>query len=297
MATKLIEAFDGIFGGMHPQARAVHAKGVVLLGSFAPAPAAASLSRAVHLNGGIVPIIVRFSNFSGVPDAADAAPDANPRGMAIRFQLPNGITTDIVVHSYDGFPAATPEEFLGFLHAVAAPETMPAFAAIHPAAQAFLAAPKPIPASYATETYYGVNAFRFTNAARQSRYGRYRLVPVAGESDLTPEQAADKPKDFLVPELADRLANGPIQFRLIVQLAGAGDDVENGSIPWPLERPTVELGMLTLRTLAPAQKQAQQALRFRPTSLVGGIAPSKDPMLLARTYAYRASADRRSGSE
>ena len=297
MATKLVEGFDGVFGGTHPHARAVHAKGVVALGSFVPSPSAALLSRAAHLNGGTVPVIVRFSNFAGMPDAADGAPEANPRGMAIRFRLPSGVNTDIVAHSYNGFPAATPEEFLDFLHAVAAPGTMPEFAKTRPAVQAFLAAPKPTPASYATETYYGVNALRFTNAARLSRYGRYRLVPVADGSHLTAEQAAAQPKNFLVDELADRLAEHSVRFRLIVQLAGAGDDISNGSIPWPSERPIIELGTLTLRTLVPKQQQRQDALRFSPMNLVGGIGPSNDPMLLARTYAYRASADRRAGSE
>lgn len=297
IALQLVKSLDAIFGDMHLHSRAVHAKGVVVLGTFVPASSAASLSRAAHLNGSAVPVIVRFSNFAGIPDVADGAPESSPRGMAIRFKLPDGVDTDIVAHSYNGFPAATPEEFVGFLHAVAEPEAMAAFAKTRPAVQAFLAAPKPTPASYATEGYFGVNAFRFTNAAGLTRYGRYQLVPLAGESHLTPEQAARQPSGFLLEELATRLAGGPVDFRLIVQLAADGDKVGDGSIPWPPERPTAELGTITLRTLAPEQRQIQQALRFSPTSLVGGIAPSNDPMLLARTQAYRASAARRAGPE
>ena len=262
-----------------------------------PASSAAALTRAVHLNGAAVPVIVRFSNFAGIPDVADGASEASPRGMAIRFQLPDGIDTDIVAHSYNGFPAATPEEFVSFLHAVAKPDTLATFAQTRPAVQAFLAASKPTPASYATEAYFGVNAFRFTNAAGSSKYGRYRLIPMAGESHLTAEQAEGKPKGFLLDELATRLAGGPVGFRLVVQLAVDGDAIEDGSIPWPSERPAVELGTIALRTLAPEQPHIQQALRFVPTSLVSGIEPSKDPMLLARTQAYRVSAERRAGPE
>ena len=296
-ATQLVEGFDAVFGGMHPHARAVHTKGVVVQGAFVPSSSAASLSRAIHLNGGAIPVIVRFSNFAGVPDIADGAPEASPRGMAIRFQLPDGVDTDIVAHSYNGFPAATPDDFIGFLHAVAEPETLATFAKSRPAVQAFLAALKPTPASYATEHYFGVNAFRFTNTAGLSQYGRYQLIPMAGEHHLTPEQADQKPKSFLLDELAARLASGQVDFHLIVQLAADGDKISDGSLPWPADRPTVELGTITLRTLAPEQVQIQQMLRFQPTNLVGGIAPSEDPMLLARTQAYRVSAERRAGPE
>lgn len=293
---RLVAALDAVFAGPHPAARAVHAKGVLIEGSFVPAPGAASLSRAVHLNGGEVPVLVRFSNFAGVPGVADGEPEASPRGFALRFLLPDDVSTDIVAHSYNGFPAATPEEFLGFLHAVAAPATMPDFAAARPAVRAFLDAPKPAPASYATETYFGVNAFRFTDAGGTSRHGRYRVAPLAGEAHLPADDAARRPPDFLRDEMDARLNRGPIGFRLLVQLAGEGDAVADGSVPWPEERKLVELGVVTLRAPV-ADQQAQQELRFVPTNLVGGIAPSADPMLAARTKAYRVSADRRGAVE
>lgn len=96
---RLVAALDAVFAGPHPAARAVHAKGVLIEGSFVPAPGAASLSRAVHLNGGEVPVLVRFSNFAGVPGVADGAPEASPRGFALRFLLPDDVSTDIVAHS------------------------------------------------------------------------------------------------------------------------------------------------------------------------------------------------------
>lgn len=292
-----VAAFDAVFGGPHAAARAVHAKGVLLEGSFAPAPTAASLTRAVHLNGGELPILVRFSNFAGVPGVADGAPEASPRGFALRFLLPDDGSTDIVAHSYNGFPAATPDEFLGFLHAVAAPATMPDFAAARPAVRAFLDAPKPTPASYATETYFGVNAFRFTDASGASSYGRYRVAPLAGEAHLSVDEAARRPPDFLRDEIGARLVRGPVGFRLLVQVAAEGDAVADGSVPWPEERKMIELGVVTLRAPVANQQTTQQELRFMPTNLVGGIAPSADPMLAARTKTYRMSADRRGAVE
>ena len=177
---QIVSAFDALFAGPHDAKRAVHGNGVLLEGSFVPNPNAARLSRAVHLTGGPVPVLVRFSDFAAIPGLPNGAPEASPRGMAVRFLLPDGGDTDLVLHSYDGFPAATPDDFLSFLRSLQNPAARDAFAASHPAARSFLDAPKPTPTSYATEAYFGVNAFRFTNADGQSRYARYRVIPQAG---------------------------------------------------------------------------------------------------------------------
>jgi catalase len=47
---------------------------------------------------------VRFSNSTGLPHIPDNNPNANPRGLAIRFQLAEYVHTDRVSHSADGFP-------------------------------------------------------------------------------------------------------------------------------------------------------------------------------------------------
>ncbi|MDO9714383.1 catalase family peroxidase [Paracraurococcus lichenis] len=290
---QIVGAFDNLFAGPHEGRRAVHGNGIMLEGSFVPGPNAARLSRAVHLNGGPVPVLVRFSDFAAVPSLSNGAPEASPRGMAVRFMLPDGGDTDLVLHSYNGFPAATPDDFLAFLRSLPNSAVRDAFAARHPAARRFLDAPKPTPVSYATEAYFGVNAFRFTNAEGQSRYARYRVIPHAGQAYLSPSETEARAPDFLITELAGRLAHGRIRFTLVAQLAVEGDDVADGSVAWPSDRPTIELGTISLRAFAQEGDAAQRALRFVPTNLVGGIAPGPDPMLAARTQAYRVSADRR----
>ena len=74
--------------------------------------------------------------------------------MATRFHLAEHVHTDIIAHSFNGFPARTGEELLEFFQAVAAsgpgaptPPPIVAFLAAHPAAKAFVEAPKPIPSS------------------------------------------------------------------------------------------------------------------------------------------------------
>ena len=80
--------------GVHPGHRAAHAKGVLCAAAFTPDPGAVTISRAPHFQGSGVRAHVRFSNGSGDPAAADAARDG--RGMACKFYLDDGATTDLV---------------------------------------------------------------------------------------------------------------------------------------------------------------------------------------------------------
>ncbi|MBV8353287.1 MAG: catalase, partial [Verrucomicrobia bacterium] len=180
LSQDLIKEFDTIFG-LHPGFRPAHARGIMLTGTFSPDPGAASLTRAPHIARESTPVTVRFSNSTGIPLLPDNDPNANPRGLAIRFNLAEHVHTDIVSHSTDGFPTRNGQEFLEFLRAVAAsdpskpsPSPIEAFLGTHPAALAFVQAPKPSPASFAKESYFGVSALRFTNGNGVSRYGRYR---------------------------------------------------------------------------------------------------------------------------
>ena len=110
-----VDALKSAFGKQTTQ-RAAHAKGVVLLGKFVPSAEAASVSKALHFKHE-VPVTVRFSANSGMPKIADADPRA---AVAIKFRLPDGSDTDLVTHSYNGFPAKNPEEFQQFFLALPA---------------------------------------------------------------------------------------------------------------------------------------------------------------------------------
>src|SRR5579863_8900239 len=116
LSEELLKQFDSIFG-MHPGFRPAHAKGMMLMGTFAPAPGATGLTRAPHVQKKSTPVTVRFSNSTGLPLIPDNNPNANPRGIAIRFHLAERVHTDIVGHSTDGFPTRTGGEFLEFLRA------------------------------------------------------------------------------------------------------------------------------------------------------------------------------------
>jgi catalase len=133
---QVVDALNKAFG-THPGFRANHAKGVVVEGSFTASSEAAALSRAVLFNGSAIPVTVRFSDSTGVPNLPDGAPPANPHGMAIKYHLPNGGETDMVINSLKFFPVATGAEFRD----------------------------------------YGIDAFVLVNKAGGKQAVRYRMVP------------------------------------------------------------------------------------------------------------------------
>jgi catalase len=88
-----------------------------------------------------------------------------------------------------------------------------------------------------------------------------------------------------------------VSFHLWAQLAAPGDDVTNGSLPWPQDRAKIALGMLRVSALADENDDAIRTLFFTPMNLVPGISTSGDPLLAARTRAYAESYRRRTDGE
>lgn len=299
LANDLLQQFDRIFGE-HPGFRPAHAKGFMLSGIFTPTPEAKSLSKAPHFTRQSTPVTVRFSNSTGLPLVPDNDPNANPRGMAIRFHIGDRVHTDIVSHSTDGFPTHTGDEFLGFLRALAAsapgtpsPTPIEQFLGSHPTALAFVQTPKPASSSFARESYYGVTAMHFLAEDGAGHYGRYRILPEAGNEHLDEAATAKKEANYLFDELKDRIADGEIHFRIFVQIAEEGDEVNNATIHWPEERKLIEIGTLALTGPVPDNALEQKNIIFDPIPRVEGIDPSDDPLLELRAAVYLLSGRRR----
>ena len=223
---------------------------------------------------------------------------ASPRGIAIRFYLADHVHTDIVAQSHNGFPVRTGEEFLAFLRARVAfgqgqEGPFGAFLACHPRAKQFVEAPKPIPSSFARESFFAVTAFRFTNQDGQSRYGRLRIHPEGGNEHLSDADAATRSANFLVDEIGQRLSQGPVKFGIDVQLAEEGDDVADASVVWPDNRPTVEFGTITLTAHVNDAEPEMHKIIFDPIPRVDGIDPSADPLIEVRSEIYLLSGRRR----
>jgi catalase len=301
LAKEVVQAFDKVNGGVHAGHRPAHAKGVLAAGTFAPTPEAAALSRAPHFHAASTPVTVRFSDFAGVPMVADNDGNhASPRGCATRFHLGEHVHTDIVAHSADGFPTRTAQEFLEFLNAVGAsgpeaphPNPIEQFLGSHPKALAFVQMPKPIPTSFARETYFSVTAYKFIDAAGVVRHVRYRVLPDAGNEYLSAEGAAAKGPNFLMEELVARLAAGPIKMNVWVQIAADGDIVDDATEHWPAERAQVLLGVVTLTRPVPNDDAEGRRIIFDPIPRVEGIEPSADPLLEPRADVYVMTGKRR----
>jgi catalase len=299
LAEELLQEFDQLFG-LHPGFRPAHAKGLMLSGTFTPSAGATALTRAPHITRPSTPVTARFSNSTGVPLIPDNSPDANPRGFAIRFNLAEHVHTDIVSHSTDGFPTRDGKEFLEFLKAVAAsgadvpvPKPVELFLGSHPAALAFVQAPKPFPTSLARETYFGVTAFAFTNSAGQTRFGRYRIVPEAGNDYLKDAQVPDIGENYHYVEISRRIAREPIRFKLHVQLAAPDDVTDDATVHWPESRELFDLGAIELTAVLSDTLTQQKHIIFDPIPRVDGIAPSADPLLELRAAIYLLSGRRR----
>lgn len=299
VAEQTVNTLNKIWG-VHPGFRANHAKGKVVEGSFTPTADGTGFSTAILFQGKPTGVTVRFSDSGGLPTLPDGAKVANPHGMAIKFHLSDGSDMDIVANSLKFFPVATGQDFLALLQAVSAsPPTAPkptkldAFFASHPAApKAF--ATVATPSSFARETYYGIDAFIFVDAAGKRHPFRFEIVPTAGNDYLGAADAAKAAPNYLMDEISQRVTKAPVSFDLMAQLANDGDQTKDPTMPWGADRKLVKLGTLSLTTADPDSAATEKKLLFLPSNLTDGIEMSDDPLVDARNQAYGVSFGRRS---
>ena len=141
--------------------------------------------------------------------------------------------------------------------------------------------------------YNSIHAFRWTAPDGTERWVRYRFEPEAGESSLPPEEAKQRGRDYLREEI---LSRDSAAFRLVVVIAGDGDDANDPTVAWPEDRERVEVGRLELAGPDTEREQGDDILVFDPTRVTEGIALSDDQILRFRPRAYAASVTRRSGA-
>jgi catalase len=292
-----IDVINAQFGS-HARTRALHAKGTWLRGTFTATEAARGLSRAAHLQGEPIPVLARLSNGGGDPGVPDYKPDV--RGLAVKFELPDGSRTDLVSQSVPRFFSHDPEEFLDFIRANtgrAAAWNLPKFLATHPKALRSLpanaAALRP-PPSFANVRFYGVHAFKWSDADGGSRFVRCDWRPDAGNERLGMRAAKALGRDYLREDLEQRLAAGAhARWILDVQIADPSDVVDDPSVHWPSSRQRVFCGTLALTEIVADPETDGNVVVFDPSRLTDGIEMSADPVLQFRPKAYSASVDRR----
>lgn len=301
LAERMVDAMNAIHG-VHQGSRAVHAKGSCCRGTFVASSDAVDICRAEHLQGSEIPVTVRLSSGSGKPTRADGARDE--RGMAVKFHLPGGETTDMVSLTLPVFFVKTPEDFLEFLEAQRPdPDTgkpnmdrIGAFIDEHPETQTatMFVMMNESPASFAGCTFNGIHAFRMTAPDGTTRFVRYSWAPALEPATLSDPETRALGRDYLHEELEQRLATEPIRFALHLQIGEAGDDPIDPTTPWPPERRVVVAGHLTIEEFA---GQGCHGMIFDPGRLVDGVERSDDPILHARSDAYSVSYARRTAGD
>jgi catalase len=291
-------AEDGIFDGF----RAAHAFGRIYAGTFTATPVAKTLSRAAHFQGVPVPVTARLSGSSGDPDKKPSIVVA----MATKFYLPDGTVTDLIAITLPAFFVRNPEEFLAFTEArTPDPATgqpdlskLQAFMASHPnAARVFhLLRSQPAPVSFAQVSYRPLHTYYFLNAAGEGRWARYHWEPEAGVAGQPPEEMAKQPHDYLYEEIEGRLREGPVAFRLELELAQDGDPVDDPSAMWPDGRERVVVGRLELFRRTTEAEIGDPVMMHDPTAVTDGIEISPDDKIIAvRRGAYLVSVSERTG--
>lgn len=297
---ELIDAFEAVVGPVRTH-RPSHAKGTCATGHFVATPEGTRLSVAPTFSGQRIPALIRF----GVGGATPAAPDTarSTRGLAIRFETPAGDVWEQANISVPIFGAPNPEVFVQNLlvrrvdPATGRPNqaAIDAFVAANPAVTyqgRWLAQNNP-PASWATTPYWGVNAFRFKGQDGEVRLARWVFEPRAGVARLTEEQMRSLPGDFLADEMRRRIAAGPVEFDMVLQFPGAGDDVNNPTVAWPEDRPRAVVGRLTVTEIAAGPGGPCDRMSFLTLDQSPGVEYSDDPTLAVRTGAYAVSLSRR----
>ena len=299
---KLIDQFQrnaGTFAGY----RRNHAKGVCVAGYFDSNGQAMPYSAAQVFAAGRTTVVGRFA----IPGSNPYAPDGSVpiRSMALRFTQANGQQWRTGMNSMPVFPVATPQAFFAQLQAQQPdpatgkpdPAKLAAFFAAHPETAAFRAWAKTAKpsASFATESYWSLDAFVFVDANGKRQPVRWRMVPEAAAAGDDAGRAGST--DYLAADLTERLTQGPLRWHLQVTLANPGDPTNDATKTWPDDRRTIDAGTLVLERTEPQDSGPCRDINYDPLVLPAGIAASDDPLLPARSAAYADSYLRRTSEE
>ena len=296
--------------GVFPGYRRNHAKGVCVTGYFQSSGQAAAYSVAqVFAPGERTPVVGRFAIPGGNPYAPDSSIPI--RSMALRFALADGQQWRTGMNDMPVFPVSTPQAFYQMLQAQQPdpatgkpdPQKLGAFFAAHPETAAFLAWAKtatPSP-SFATVSYWSLDAFQLVDGHGRHHPVRWRMVPEApAGAPETPVGGGAGPggsPDYLAADLRQRLAQAPLRWHLLITLAQPGDPIDDAAKEWPPDRRSVDAGTLVLTSTQPQQSGPCRDINYDPLVLPHGIEASGDPLLPARSAAYADSYLRRTSEE
>ena len=299
-AEELVQKIRAVLGNFQGY-RALHADGRMFRGFFRANENARKYTRAVHLQGDEVPVTVRVSKGGGDPFAHFG----NTVGMAVRFYLPNGRVTNLVMLSQLLFVVNSLEQLHGILEAALplAPggpmnkEGLMAFVARNPNTAAVLQmrSQTPAPAGFPWCAFHAVHAFRWIAEDGTETVVRCHWEPVAGVRFREIKELSAEDAEVLFNDLEAQVAQGPVEWDLVLEFAEPGDPINDATALWPEDRRRETVGRL--RVVAPTTEAeiGDLVMNHDPTVLTDGIEATDDPILQIRRGIYEVSAAQRTG--
>jgi catalase len=288
--------------------RVVHARGVGVHGEFVSSGDASRWTKAAFLSapGKKTPVFVRFSTVVLPKGSADTARDV--RGFATKFYTEQGnydlVGNDIpvffirdairfpdLVHALKPSPVTNvqePNRYFDFFGA--APESTHMMT--------FLFSDQGTPASFREMDGFGVDAFKWVNAAGDVHYVKYRWKSAQGVRNFTDDQAkavGGMEPAYCTKDMYDAVTSGRHpSWELQVQLVPAGElrskfdfDPLDATKDWPESVvPFRAVGTMTLNRMPDNFFQETEQIAFNTGAYVPGIEPSEDKLLQGRNFSY-----------
>ena len=288
--------------------RVVHARGVGVHGEFVSSADPFAVTKATFLAsaGKKTPMFARFSTVVLPKGSADTARDV--RGFAVKFYTEEGnyeiVGNDIpiffirdalrfpdLVHSLKSSPVTNvqePNRYLDFF--AAAPESTHMMT--------FLYADQGTPASFREMDGFGVNTFKWVNAAGAVHYVKYRWKSAQGVRNLTDDQArkiGGLEPAFCSKDMYDAVTSGNfLSWELQVQLVPAAElrkkfdfDPLDATKVWPESIvPFRPVGKMTLNRMPDNFFESTEQVAFNTGAYVPGVETSEDKLLQGRNFSY-----------
>ena len=233
------------------------------------------------------------------------------RGFAVRFYTDQG-NWDIVgnnmpvffIQDAIKFPdlihAVKPEPHNGIPQAASAHDTFWDFVSLMPESTHMLMwvmSDRAIPRSLRTMQGFGVHAFRFVNAASESRFVKFHWEPAAGTHSVVWDEAVKingADADFHRRDLWESIEAGIYpEWELGVQVFteeeadGFSFDVLDATKLIPEERvPVRKIGRMVLNRNPDNFFAETEQVAFGTANMIPGIYTSNDPLLAGRHHSY-----------
>jgi len=293
--------------------RVVHARGATAFGVFVADGTVgdepiAKYTRAklFQEKGTETEVAVRFSTVAGGRDSSEATRD--PRGFAVKFYTEDG-NWDLVGNNLGVFFIRDAIKFPDFIHSQKpdpvnfdrqVPNRVFDFWSQSPEAMHMITlvlGPRGIPASYRHQQGFGVNTYKWVNAAGETQLVKYHWLPKQAVKSWTAadaEVAQGKELGVHTKDLYDAIERGEYpSWDLCVQLMDDHEHPELDFDPlddtktWPEnDFPLRKVGTMTLNRAPENFFNESEQIAFGTGVLVDGLDFSDDKMLVGRTFSY-----------